>query len=225
MVTVFWHVRYTRGARKSCAQRVDKSRNMAVVRSSTERARAAQEQMAETERANATLRAGIAAAIPRLRRYATALIGDVSEADDLVQDCVERALSRIETLRDPERLTPWLLSILHNLHVSAVRARQRRGIAVAVDGLADDLALSVPAEDRPAVRDFVRCMAALSPEHRQVLLLVSLEGLSYREVTEVLDIPIGTVMSRLARARERLRVLLEGGEDRVVRESSERPRQ
>ena len=173
--------------------------------------------MAETERANASLTAGIAASIPRLRRYATALIGDVSEADDLVQDCVERALSRIETLRDPERLTPWLLSILHNLHVSAVRARQRRGIAVAVDGLADDLALSVPAEDRPAVRDFVRCMAALSPEHRQVLLLVSLEGLSYREVTEVLDIPIGTVMSRLARARERLRVLLEGGEDRVVR--------
>ena len=173
--------------------------------------------MAEGEHTSAALAASVAAAIPRLRRYATALIGNAADADDLVQDCVERALSRIDTLRDRNRLTAWLLSILHNLHVSGLRGRQRRGVPVAVDTMADDLALSVPPEDRPAVRDFVRSMAALSPEHRQVLLMVCLEGLSYREVSEILDIPIGTVMSRLARAREKLRVLLEGGEDRVLR--------
>ena len=173
--------------------------------------------MTEPTSAIPGLVAEIAAAIPRLRRYATALLGDASDADDLVQDCVERALSRIETLRDADRLTAWLLSILHNLHVSGLRGKQRRGAVVAVDSLADDLALSVPPEDRPAIRDFVSSMAALSPDHRQVLLLVCLEGMSYREVSEILDIPIGTVMSRLARARERLRVLLEGGEDRVVR--------
>jgi RNA polymerase sigma factor (sigma-70 family) len=173
--------------------------------------------MTEPALAASSLAAAIAAAIPRLRRYATALLGNASDADDLVQDCVERALSRADTLRDPDRLTAWLLTILHNLHVSGIRGRQRRGIAVAVDSLADDLALSVPPEDRPATRDFVRGVAALTPEHRQVLLMVCLEGLSYREVGEILDIPIGTVMSRLARARERLRVLLEGGEDQVVR--------
>jgi RNA polymerase sigma factor (sigma-70 family) len=165
----------------------------------------------------AGLAAAIAAQVPRLRRYATALLGNAADADDLVQDCVERALARGETLRDPARLRSWLLSIMHNLHISAVRGRRRRGEAVPVDALADDLALSAPPEDRGRLRDFVRAMNALSEEHRQILLLVSLEGLSYREIAEILDVPIGTVMSRLARARERLRLLLEGGEDRVVR--------
>jgi RNA polymerase sigma-70 factor (ECF subfamily) len=159
----------------------------------------------------------IAAHVPRLRRYATALVGTRHDADDLVQDCVEKALANRHALRDPSKLGGWLMSILHNLHVSGLRGRHRRGAEVPVEDLADDLALSAPPADRGAVRDFVRAFGGLTEEHRTVLLLTGLEGLSYREVAEVLELPIGTVMSRLARARERLRVLLDGGAEQVVR--------
>jgi RNA polymerase sigma factor (sigma-70 family) len=155
------------------------------------------------------------AQLPGLRRYATALVGNAADADDLVQDCVERALARRDTLRDPQSLGRWLKVILHNLHVPALRRRGAPGVPV--DDLAEDLALSAPPENRDQVRDLVRAMAGLSLEHRQILLLISLEGLSYREVADMLDVPIGTVMSRLARARERLRSLLEDDEDRAVR--------
>ncbi len=161
--------------------------------------------------------AQVASHVPRLRRYAAALVGNLADADDLVQDCVEKALANRHALRDVSRLGGWLLSILHNLHVSGLRWRQRRGAEVPVDDLADDLALSAEPGDRGEVRDFVRAFAQLSEEHRTVLLLTGLEGLSYREVAEVLEVPIGTVMSRLARARERLRVLLDGGTEQVVR--------
>lgn len=159
----------------------------------------------------------IAAHVPRLRRYATALVGNRHDADDLVQDCVEKALANRHALRDPSRLGGWLMSILHNLHVSGLRSRRRRGPEISVDDLTDDLALSAPPSDRGAVRDFVRAFGRLSDEHRTVLLLTGMEGLSYREVAEVLELPIGTVMSRLARAREKLRILLDGGAEQVVR--------
>jgi RNA polymerase sigma factor, sigma-70 family len=161
--------------------------------------------------------AQVANHVPRLRRYAAALVGNLADADDLVQDCVEKALANRHALRDVSRLGGWLLSILHNLHISGLRWRQRRGAEVPVDDFADDLALSAEPGDRGEVRDFVRAFAQLSEEHRTVLLLTGLEGLSYREVAEVLEVPIGTVMSRLARARERLRVLLDGGSEQVVR--------
>jgi RNA polymerase sigma factor (sigma-70 family) len=159
----------------------------------------------------------VAAHIPRLRRYATAWLHSTADADDLVQDCLERALRHRETLRDPERLGGWLVAIMHNLHLSNLRRHRRRGDAVALENLADDLALSAPPEDRGELRDFVRAMATLSEDHRQILLLVGLEGLTYREIAELLEVPIGTVMSRLARARERLRIALEGGEEQAVR--------
>jgi RNA polymerase sigma-70 factor (ECF subfamily) len=153
--------------------------------------------------------------VPGLRRYAAALAGNAADADDLVQDCIERALARYDSLREPDSLGRWLRTILHNLYVTKLR---RRGAAsVPIEDFAEDLALSVPPEDQGQIRDLVRALSTLSVEHRQVLLLISLEGLSYREVAEVLDIPIGTVMSRLARARERLRAMLEGDEDRAVR--------
>jgi RNA polymerase sigma factor (sigma-70 family) len=155
------------------------------------------------------------AQLPGLRRYATALVGNAADADDLVQDCVERALARRDTLRDPQSLGRWLRVILHNLHVTALRRRSATGVPV--DDLAEDLALSAPPENRDRIRDLVRAMAGLSVEHRQILLLITLEGLSYREVAETLDVPVGTVMSRLARARERLRCALEGEEDRAER--------
>lgn len=159
----------------------------------------------------------IAAHVPRLRRYAAALAGNLADADDLVQDCIEKALANRHGLRDPARLGGWLLTILHNLHVSGVRWRRRRGPESPVEDFADDVALSAPPADRGEMRDFVRAFGQLSEEHRRILLLTGLEGLSYRETAEVLEVPIGTVMSRLARARERLRVLLDGGEEQPLR--------
>jgi RNA polymerase sigma-70 factor (ECF subfamily) len=103
------------------------------------------------------------------------------------------------------------------MYLSNLRRDRRRGHPIAVDSLADDLALSAPAQDRGEIRDFVRAMESLSEDHRQILLLVGLEGLSYREIAELLEVPIGTVMSRLARARERLRLALEGGDDQALR--------
>ena len=151
----------------------------------------------------------IAAMTPRLRRYAAALTGSTADAQDLVQDCLEHALAARDSLREAGRLYPWLLAILHNLHVSAHRKRARRGWEEPVDRFADSLALSQPPADRDGVRDLLRAMAHLSEEHRQILLLSALEGLRYAEVAEALNIPLGTVMSRLARARERLRLALE----------------
>jgi RNA polymerase sigma factor (sigma-70 family) len=159
----------------------------------------------------------VIAHVPRLRRYATAWLHNAADADDLVQDCVERALRQQATLQDPERLGGWLFAILHNLHLSNLRRARRRGTTIGLDALADDLALSAPPEDRNQIRDFARAMATLSEDHRQILLLVSLEGLTYREIAALLEVPIGTVMSRLARARERLRTALEGGNDQILR--------
>jgi len=147
--------------------------------------------------------------LPRLRRYAVALVGNVAMADDLLQDTVERALSRQASLESPSLVYPWLRSILHNLHIDEIRRRRNRGIAVDIDDLSDTLALSAPAADRSSTQDLVRAMGALSTEHRQILLLIGIEGLSYKEIAAELDIPIGTVMSRVARAREQLRLKLD----------------
>jgi|SRR5882672_5189226 len=149
------------------------------------------------------------ASLPGLRRYATALAGNVAAADDLVQDCIERALRRSETLRDTRRMGGWLRSILHNVHIDEVRRRRARIVGVDFTEMDNDLALSVPPDDQSANIDFMRAFDGLSREHKQILLLSGLEGLNYREIGVELGIPIGTVMSRLARARERLRNTLE----------------
>ncbi len=143
--------------------------------------------------------------LPRLRRYAIALVNDVSLADDLLQDCIERALRRQQSLSDLQSLYGWLRSILHNLYIDHIRYRQRRGSPVDIEGVANYLSVEAPAEGRGAVFDMVKAMETLSVEHREILLLVGLEEMSYRELSEELGIPIGTVMSRLARAREQLR--------------------
>jgi RNA polymerase sigma-70 factor (ECF subfamily) len=153
----------------------------------------------------------LTAQLPALRRYATALIGNTTAADDLVQDCIERALRQEASLQDPARIGGWLRSILHNLHVDALRRQRRQGVRVDLTEVDNSLAVVTPARDHAAVMDFGRAMQTLSAEHRQILLLVGLEGLNYREAAAELEIPIGTVMSRLARARERLRHALAGG--------------
>jgi RNA polymerase sigma factor (sigma-70 family) len=154
----------------------------------------------------------LAEALPRLRRYAIALAGDVSTADDLVQDCMERAWKNRSAMKDERALFAWLRTILHNANIDRVRLRRRRPEeAESLDAVTDTLSNGAAADELALSRDFLRAMNRLTIEHRQVLLLIGLESLSYREVADELGVPIGTVMSRLARARERLRALLEDG--------------
>src|SRR3954467_7113132 len=145
--------------------------------------------------------------IPRLRRYARALVGDRASADDLVQDTLERAWAKLHLYRRGTDLRAWLFTVMHNVHVNKVRA------ARSTDTLDDDmpeLAMRAPQTDALVVRDLDRAIALLPAEQRAVLLLVTLEDLSYEDVARTLGVPMGTVMSRLSRAREKLRLLMLG---------------
>jgi RNA polymerase sigma-70 factor (ECF subfamily) len=151
-------------------------------------------------------------ALPRLRRYAIALAGDISTADDLLQDCIERAWKNRSAMKDESAIFAWLRAILHNVNIDRVRLRRRRpDEAENLDTVSETLAHGATGDEFALSMDFIRAMNQLTVEHRQVLLLIGLESLSYREVANELGVPIGTVMSRLARARERLRALLEEG--------------
>jgi len=146
--------------------------------------------------------------IPALRRYAFALTRDHAAADDLVQDTLERALRRW-TLRG-DQLRPWLFTVLHNLFVDDARVRRRRPLHDRLELHAHDVA-ALPAQDGALIgRDILAQFGALSDEHQAVLLLVTIEGFSYADAAAVLHLPIGTVMSRLSRAREAFRRLLDG---------------
>ena len=145
--------------------------------------------------------------IPRLRRYARALVGDRATADDLVQDTLERAWAKLHLYRRGTDLRAWLFTVMHNVHVNRVRA------ARPTDMLEDEmpeLAQRAPQGDTLLVRDLDRAIARLPAEQAAVLLLVTLEEMSYEEVAHTLGIPIGTVMSRLSRAREKLRAMMLG---------------
>lgn len=153
-------------------------------------------------------RDAIVSEIPRLRRYARALTGRTDAADDLVQDTLQRALEKWRLWQRERDLRPWLFSIMHNLHVDGRRRDHR------VD-FRDDEDLPLPIQraeqqDGLELRDLERALALLPIEQREVLLLVGLEELSYAEVARALRIPPGTVMSRLSRARLRLKALLAG---------------
>ncbi|HJS38797.1 MAG TPA: RNA polymerase sigma factor [Burkholderiales bacterium] len=149
----------------------------------------------------------LVALIPRLRRYARALAGDRAAADDLVQDTLERAWAKLHLFRGGTDLRAWLFTVMHNVHVNQVRAARPTD---ALDEEMPELAQRAVQGDALVVRDLERALAALPAAQREVLLLVALEDLSYEETAQVLGIPIGTVMSRLARAREKLRVLMTG---------------
>jgi RNA polymerase sigma-70 factor, ECF subfamily len=156
----------------------------------------------------------IVACIPNLRRYAMGLTGDRETADDLVQDTLERAWTRISLWQRRGDLRAWLFSILHNRFIDRVRAERR----AATEPLDEDAALPTrPVQgDMLEVRDLDRALQMLPVEQREVLLLVAVEQMSYEQVARALGIPMGTVMSRLSRGRERLRGLLEG-RDAAVR--------
>lgn len=146
--------------------------------------------------------------LPRLRRYARALVGDREASDDLVQDTLERAWSRAGQWQPGSDLRGWLFSIMHNLHIDHVR---RPGLNVrALDDSDLELPTRATQSDRLDVIDLQSALTHLPDEQRQVLLLIALEEMSYEEVSQTLGIPIGTVMSRLSRGRERLRRLLNG---------------
>lgn len=157
-----------------------------------------------------TFEADVIAGLAPLRRYARALTGDPAWADDLVQDTAERALMRSGAFRQGTNLRAWLFTILRNLYIDQFRARRE----IAVD---DDTApwrtMETPHRevDSLVLRDVQRALYHLPFEQREVLLLIGVEELSYQEAAVVLDVPIGTIMSRLSRAREHMRMLL-GGE-------------
>jgi RNA polymerase sigma-70 factor (ECF subfamily) len=156
--------------------------------------------------------ADIESLIPRLRRFARALTGSREAADDLTQDTLERAWAKRELWQAGTNLRAWLFAVMHGVFVNG---RRRGRLTESLDApehaareRADDAA---SAETAIAVRELREALLRLPEEQRQIVLLVGLEQFSYAEAAEVLSVPIGTVMSRLARGRERLRQLLEEG--------------
>jgi RNA polymerase sigma-70 factor, ECF subfamily len=151
--------------------------------------------------------------IPGLRRFACTLLrGDRHSADDLVQDCLERALSRWHLRRAEGNLRGWLYTILYNRFLSDQHRRRRRGVHDALLEVAEAELPGVEGGQVSALahRDLLRGFAALPEEQRSVLVLIAVEDLSYEEAARVLGVPVGTVMSRLSRGRERLRHLMNG---------------
>ena len=149
----------------------------------------------------------IEAEIPRLRRYARALTRDAVSADDLVQDCLTRALGKLHLWQEGSDLRAWLFTILHNQYVNHIRRAVREGAAVTLNETEPMLSRAPQQSRRLELRDLERAIAQLPEEQRSVILLVGLEGMRYEEVAAVLDVPVGTIRSRLSRGREALRRL------------------
>jgi RNA polymerase sigma-70 factor (ECF subfamily) len=147
--------------------------------------------------------------LPRLRRFAFRLTRSTSSADDLVQTTLERALSHWGTRRNEEALQPWLFAILYRQFVDAHR-RSRRQASI-LDRFSLGQRVEQPSAEREVVaQSMLEALERLPPEQRSLLLWVSVEGLAYQEVADILEVPVGTVMSRLSRARQALRRLCEG---------------
>ena len=146
------------------------------------------------------------ACIPRLRRYARALVGDSASADDLVQDTVERGWTKLDSWQGGTNMRAWLFSIMHNIYIDQVRRP-----SLSTESLSEETPMSTSdtLSSKLEVRDMEAALGQLPNEQREVLLLVALEGMSYDEVSQALNIPKGTVMSRLSRAREKLRVSMQ----------------
>jgi RNA polymerase sigma factor (sigma-70 family) len=149
------------------------------------------------------------ACIPRLRRYARALAGNAAAADDLVQDTLERGWSRLSSWRRGSDMRAWLFGIMHNLYIDQLRRAPPVSEALDEEHF-DALSGAASQGERLELRDLESALRLLPAEQREVLLLVGLEDMRYEEVSATLGIPLGTVMSRLSRGRERLRILMDG---------------
>ena len=144
--------------------------------------------------------------VPALRRYARALTRNIDHADDLVQDCLERAIARRGLFRPRGPMRPWLFTILTNLHRNSLRSQRRRGEAVDIDSM-PELSTPAPQPGHLALAELARAIETLPLDQKEALLLVTIEGLPYAEAADILAIPPGTLMSRLGRARATLRQL------------------
>ena len=145
--------------------------------------------------------------LPRLRRYARALTGDAARADDLVQDTLERALAKLDLWQPGSNLRAWLFTLMHNLFVNQLRGQRSQDTAL---DEVPEIPVSGGQMEALAARDLHAALLRLPEDQRAVILLVGLEQFSYAEAAQVLGVPAGTVMSRLARARERMRYMLAG---------------
>lgn len=161
------------------------------------------ERMTGSDSPDKAAKADLIALIPRLRRFGYALTGSQDDGDDITQIALERALNKLDQWRPGTRLDSWVFRIAHNAWIDEVRARKRRGVSVELDDAneitgEDGRAFTAARMDLAQVRAVI---ATLPEDQRAVLALVAIEGLSYQEAAEALQTPIGTVMSRLARAR------------------------
>lgn len=149
----------------------------------------------------------ISGSVPALRRYARALTRNADRADDLVQDCLERAIRKRRLWSPTGPLQGWLFKILLNLYRNDSRQQRRRGEYIPIDSLVVEPAIPAPQHGRIALGEMSRAIDALPADQREALLLVVLEGVSYDEAAGILGIPAGTLMSRLSRARAALRTM------------------
>jgi len=161
-----------------------------------------------TELDDLRFRSDLAALLPRLRRFAMVLTGAVADADDLTQAALERALTRQRQFQVGTRLDSWVFRIAQNLWIDQARARKSRGPHAELDEAQD----ATKDEDMAGRIDIAKTISALPEDQRTVVGLVLVEGWSYQEAANMLGAPIGTVMSRLSRARERIKAALEEGD-------------
>ena len=159
----------------------------------------------------------IEATVPALRRYARSLTRNADRADDLVQDCLERAIRKRNLFSPTGPLQAWLFRILINIWRNDLRFERRRGDQIPIDSLIAEPSVAPAQPGRIALSEMSRAIDRLPDDQREALLLVVLEGLSYRDAAGILGIPDGTLMSRLSRARLALRTLTGSGEEPRLR--------
>jgi RNA polymerase sigma-70 factor (ECF subfamily) len=147
--------------------------------------------------------------IPRLRRYARALTRSGDRADDLVQETLLRAIAKAHLWQTGTDIRAWLFTIMHNQYVNMVRRAMREEANVDIEQISASLVATTDPTASRQLRELERALARLAPEQREVILLVGLEGMSYEAAAQILNVPIGTVRSRLSRGREALRRLLD----------------
>ncbi|MCK5811241.1 MAG: RNA polymerase sigma factor [Cocleimonas sp.] len=146
--------------------------------------------------------------IPALRRYAYSLVYKQEDADDLVQDCLERAIKKQSLWQQGTSLRAWLFTMQHNLYINQLKKRSRQPpMSAEIEPLKHSLE---PHKSAILIHDIDVCLRQLPDDQRQVLLLITVEGFAYKEAAKIMDIPLGTVMSRLSRARKSLQALMNG---------------
>ena len=158
----------------------------------------------------------VLAHIPGLRRYARALSGNAAEADDLVQECLSRALARQERAGEIRNLRAYLFTILHNAHIDRLGEKRRWSCSVPPEVLENHLAQPAPQHAQLELHDLASALQRLPEEQRQTVLLVGYEGLAYKDAAAAMNVPIGTVMSRLSRGREALRRMTAGTTEKAL---------